>query len=81
MDEKTNEIPELRALLAPMAIDGQIVTADALHTQTETARFITEDKKADYVFTVKKTSSPCTKTSNAFTWEAFPPSADGLDPR
>ena len=54
VDEKTNEIPELRALLAPMEIEGQIVTADALHTQTETARFITEDKKADYVFTVKK---------------------------
>ncbi|MHB1764587.1 MAG: ISAs1 family transposase [Gammaproteobacteria bacterium] len=47
VDEKTNEIPELRALLAPMEIAGQIVTADALHTQTETARFITEDKKAD----------------------------------
>ena len=80
VDEKTNEIPELRALLAPMAIDGLIVTADALHTQTETARFITEDKKADYVFTVKKTSPPCTKTSNASPG-SLPPSADGLDPR
>jgi len=62
VDEKTNEIPHLRTLLAPMDIEGQIVTADALHTQTKTARFITEGKKADYVFTVKKTSPPCSRT-------------------
>ncbi len=30
-----------------------VVTADALHTQTETARYLVEDKKSDYVFTVK----------------------------
>jgi len=33
-------------------IEGQIVIADILHTQTEMARSLVEDKKADYVFTV-----------------------------
>ncbi len=51
--EKTNEIPELPRLLKPLDIAGRVVTTDALHTQKETARFIVEEKKADYVFTVK----------------------------
>jgi len=51
--EKTNEIPELPRLLQPLDIAGRVVTADALHTQKGTARFIVEEKKADYVFIVK----------------------------
>jgi predicted transposase YbfD/YdcC len=52
--KKTNEIPTLRELLNAMRnIKGRIITADALHTQRETARCIVEEKKADYVFTVK----------------------------
>lgn len=51
--EKTNEIPELPKLLAPLDIKGRVVTADAMHTQTETARFLVEEKEADYVFVVK----------------------------
>jgi hypothetical protein len=50
---KTNEIPEIKRLLEPLNISGVVVTGDALHTQKETARFIVEDKKADYLFTVK----------------------------
>ena len=30
-----------------------LVTADALHTQTQTARIITQERGADYLFTVK----------------------------
>lgn len=51
--EKTNEIPELPKLLKPLDIKGRVVTADAMHTQKETARFIVEEKEADYVFIVK----------------------------
>jgi len=51
--DKTNEIPRLKPLLAELDIAGAVVTADALHTQKETARHLLEDKKADYVFTVK----------------------------
>jgi len=37
-----------------MDLEGRVVTADAMHTQVEHARFIVEDKKADYVFPVKQ---------------------------
>jgi predicted transposase YbfD/YdcC len=51
--DKTNEIPCLRELLAGIDIEGAWVSADALHTQAETARFLVEDKKAHYLLTVK----------------------------
>jgi hypothetical protein len=44
VDNKTNEIPELKTLLEPIDIEGKIVTVDALHTQKETATYITEKK-------------------------------------
>ncbi|MGH3448618.1 MAG: ISAs1 family transposase [Nocardioidaceae bacterium] len=50
---KTNEIPELAPLLAEVDLTGVVVTADALHTQRETARHLFADRKAHYVFTVK----------------------------
>ncbi len=53
VDVKTNEIPRLRDLLAPLDITGHIVTTDALHTQTATARFLVEEKHAHYVMEVK----------------------------
>lgn len=53
IDSKTNEIPEIKPLLAPLKIAGSIITADAMHTQTDTAKFIVEEKRANYVFTVK----------------------------
>ena len=52
--DKTNEIPCAKQLLAPLDLKDTVVTADALHTQKETARFIVEDKQADYLFTVKE---------------------------
>ena len=53
VSEKTNEIPCAKPLLAELDIKGAVVTADALHTQKETARHIVEDRKANYVLTVK----------------------------
>lgn len=50
---KTNEIPEFKPLLEPLDLRGKVVTADALHAQVAHARFVVEDKGADYVFTVK----------------------------
>jgi hypothetical protein len=51
--DKTNEIPCLREMLGPLGIEGAWVSADALHTQTDTARFLVQDKKAHYLLTVK----------------------------
>ena len=47
----------MKELLAPLDLAGAVVTADALHTQRETARYLVEDKQADYLFTVKENQS------------------------
>jgi predicted transposase YbfD/YdcC len=52
--DKTNEITCFAALLEPYDLTGVVVTADALHTQREHARFLVEDRKAHYAFTVKR---------------------------
>jgi hypothetical protein len=38
-----------------------------MHTQKETARFLVEDKKADYVFTVKD-NQPTLRLSGSRRW-------------
>ncbi|MDR7928831.1 ISAs1 family transposase [Acidithiobacillus thiooxidans] len=71
---KTNEIPELRNLLQDVNIAGKVVTADALHTQRETARFLVEDKKADYLFTaVKGNQRKLRDRLTCLPWGDFPP--------
>jgi hypothetical protein len=79
--EKTNEIPCVQPLLEDLNIEGSVVTADALHTQKETARFLVEDKKADYVFTVKDNQPTLRQDIADLGLEAFPPSAHGCDER
>ena len=49
----SNEIPAAQTLLRRAPIEGLLVTADALHTQSETARIIVQEKGADYLLTVK----------------------------
>jgi predicted transposase YbfD/YdcC len=52
-----------------------VVTADALHTQKETARYVVEVKKADYLFTVKDNQPTLKQDIADLHLEAFPPSA------
>ena len=51
--DDSNEIPAAQALLRRMDLDGSLVTADAMHTQTQTARIVVQEKGGDYLFTVK----------------------------
>jgi predicted transposase YbfD/YdcC len=51
-DKKTNEIPIMQSMLKSMSVDNAVITADAMHCQTETAKVIRE-KNADYVLQVK----------------------------
>lgn len=53
MDEKSNEIRAVPALLDVIDVEGSIVTADAMSCQKEIAKKIT-DKKADYVIALKE---------------------------
>lgn len=70
---KTNEIPEIKPLLAPLALNGRVVTADALHTQRETARFLVEDKHAHYLLTVKQNQPTLYADLQAVPAAHFPP--------
>jgi hypothetical protein len=79
VDEKTNEIPAVKDLLDPLPIEGSVITADALHTQAETARYLVRDKGADFLFTVKDNQPRLrAELANAFSGgdAAFPPSGD-----
>lgn len=49
----TTETTQVRTLLGKMDITGALVTADAAHTCVETARYLVEDKNADYLLTIK----------------------------
>ncbi|NCQ30716.1 MAG: transposase, partial [Armatimonadetes bacterium] len=51
--ENSNEIPAIIPLLGGLPLEGSHITADAMHCQQETARFITQDLGADYLIGLK----------------------------
>jgi len=71
----TNEIPVIRELLDPVPLEGTVVTADAMHTQRATADYVVEEKKADYVFTVKDNQPSLLEAIEDLNLVVFPPSA------
>jgi hypothetical protein len=72
--DKTNEIPCLQPLLQELPIQGAMVTADALHTQQATARFLVEEKQADYLFIAKDNQPTLRKDIELLGLTAIPPS-------
>jgi len=57
-----------------MELKGMIVTADALQTQVKNARFIVEDKEADYIFPVKQNQGNLFETIRNIEEDDFSPS-------
>jgi hypothetical protein len=53
VETKTNEIPVARQLFEGMDLKGRLVSLDALHTQTDTARAVVLEAGADYLLTAK----------------------------
>jgi len=72
---ETNEIPCFQSLLESLPLDGAMVTADALHTQHDTARFLVQDKNADYLFLAKDNQPQLRQDIELLNLTAFPPSA------
>jgi predicted transposase YbfD/YdcC len=52
-EKQTNEIKTAAPMLDTIKIEGRTITADALLTQREFARYLVEDRGANYHFTVK----------------------------
>ena len=57
IEDKTNEIPMFQPLLRKLPLAGSLITADAMHCQQETARFVTQELGADYLFGLKGNQS------------------------
>ncbi|WP_449657792.1 transposase [Streptomyces melanogenes] len=66
--DKTTEVTALPPLLAPFDLAGITVTADALHTNADEARFLVEDKRAHYVLVVKQNQKTLFNAVRALPW-------------
>ena len=75
VQDKTNEIPMVKELLDPLEMEGAIATLDAMHTQTKTAKYLVEEKKADYVFIAKDNQETLKNDIAALADGDFSPSA------
>ncbi|NIM97199.1 MAG: ISAs1 family transposase [candidate division Zixibacteria bacterium] len=75
VESKTNEITTVRPLLDPLDLEGRVVTLDAIHTQKDTARYLVEEKHADYLFTIKDNQKTLKEDIEALNMVDFPPSA------
>jgi len=75
IQEKSNEIPALKPLLQKIKPPpGVLITADAMHCQQESARFITQDVGGDYLFGLKGNQSGILdKAKRLLAQQAFPP--------
>jgi predicted transposase YbfD/YdcC len=69
---KTNEITAFAPLLDGLDLTGMLVSADALHTQRAHARYLVEDKNADYLLTVKDNQPKLFSQLNALSWAEVP---------
>lgn len=79
VDEKSNEITALRPMLAPLALDGVVVTADAMQAQQNAGRFLTHEKGGDYLLTLKGNQPTVQEKAEALLSSAFPPSGSTAD--
>jgi hypothetical protein len=80
VDEKSNEIAALRPMLASVALEGAVITADAMHAQQEAARFLTQEKAADYFFTLKGNQPSVREKALQLLGSAFSPYPSGASP-
>jgi hypothetical protein len=81
--EKTNEIKHAKPLLESLNLEGKVVTADAMHTQTDFARFVVKEKNAEYVLIAKENQPTLHADIKLLHTESFSPSGqlDRQEPR
>ena len=76
IQDKSNEIPALKPLLQKLDLPpGTLITADAMHCQQQSARFITQELGGDYLFGLKGNQSGILdKAQRLLAQQGFPPS-------
>ncbi|MDQ0285556.1 putative transposase YbfD/YdcC [Desulfofundulus luciae] len=55
--QRNQGIKAFKPVLSNLDLDGKVVTADAMRTQVENARFLVREKGTDYVLPVKQNQS------------------------
>ena len=84
IDQKSNEIPALQPLLRklpPGALEGSMLTGDALHCQQESSAFVTQELGADYLWGLKGNQSGILERARTRLPQEFfsPGTGHGLD--
>ena len=77
---KSNEITALRPMLRAVPLDGVVVGADAMQAQQDAARFLVQEKGAEYFFSLKGNQPSVQARAERVLAGAFPPSASGAGP-
>jgi len=72
VDHTTNEITGFRPLLGGLDLAGQVVTADALHTQREQAEWLVSVKHAAYLLLVKANQPALHHQLTTLPWREVP---------
>jgi predicted transposase YbfD/YdcC len=72
VDGKSNEITAFAPLLEPLDLTGAVITADAMHTPREHARFLVSDKKAHDILVVKKNQPSLYAQVDNLPWRHIP---------
>ena len=72
VDDTTNEITQFQPLLERLDLAGQVVTADALHTQHTHADWLVSVKHAPYLLIVKANQPTLHQQLKALPWRELP---------
>jgi len=72
---KANEITHFRPLLAPLPLDGAVVTSDAMQANRDNALYLRKAKNAHYLWPVLGNQPTLSGTLNALPWEDVPVAA------
>ncbi|MBC9726587.1 ISAs1 family transposase [Streptomyces sp. TRM68367] len=72
VDTRSNEITAFWPLLEPLDLRGKVVTFDAMHSQTEHARFLVEEKNAHYIALIKDNHPTLHARLRKLPWHEIP---------
>lgn len=67
---KTNETRHFQSLLAPLDLDGDVLTFDALHSVKANVTWLVETKKAHYVAVIKRNQPTARAQLDGLAWNA-----------
>jgi predicted transposase YbfD/YdcC len=72
VEAKTNEIPMFATLLDHIDIASAVITADAMHAQRDHARYLTGQRGAHYILTVKRNQPGLHAQLAGLPWRQIP---------